>query len=145
MTERTKDVLWLVFITALVLLVGLLVVAQYAKADYTIAFGASWCGPCRQMKPVEDQLRSEGQLITAVDIDAQPELARAYRVSRIPCFIRVLETPQGNFEVGRITGVCTAGQLRRLAVAPCVVSVGAAARSAVRAIVGSPVPVFPEW
>jgi thiol-disulfide isomerase/thioredoxin len=119
--------------------------AACANADATIVFGATWCGPCQAMKPIEDQLRTEGQIIQCVDIDKNPELARAYRVGRIPCFVRVIETPQGNYEVGRITGICTAGQLRRLAAAPCVVTVGAAARSVVRGILGAPAPIFPEW
>lgn len=144
MTERTKDVLWLIFVAGFVLLCGLLLVAN-ARADCTLVFGAEWCRPCKAMRPIEEQLRSEGQILRSIDIDQQPELARAYRVGRIPCFIRVVETPQGNFEVGRITGMCTAGQLRRLTATPGVTTVGAAARACVRSILGSPTPIFPEW
>lgn len=144
MTERTKDVLWLLFMAGFMLACGLLLVT-HAKADATLIFGAEWCRPCQSMRPIEDQLRSEGQIFRRINIDQHPELARGYRVARIPCFVRVVETPSGNYEVGRITGVCTAGQLRRLAAAPNLTTVGAAARSCVRAMLGSPTPIFPEW
>lgn len=115
------------------------------SAEYTIAFTATWCGPCQQMQPVEAACRALGHDIRPVDIDQRPDLRDAYRVTRIPCFVRVIETPRGPVELGRITGICTAGQLQRLAATPALVTVGAAARSCVRSILGAPTPVFPAW
>ena len=47
---------------------------------------ASWCGPCRMFSPLVDQIANENQGIKVgkVDIDAQPELANAFRVMSIP-------------------------------------------------------------
>lgn len=51
-----------------------------------VDFWASWCGPCRMVSPLVDQIANENQGIKVgkVDIDAQPELANAFRVMSIP-------------------------------------------------------------
>lgn len=107
--------------------------AGTVSADTVVAFGATWCGPCQQMKSIEQQLIAEHYDIRCVDIDKDKALAKSYRVGPIPCFVAVKEVSPGVWkETGRITGKCTAGQLRRLAVAPRVTTIGAAARGAVR-------------
>ena len=52
-----------------------------------IDFGATWCGPCRQMSPVVDQLAHEGFPVRKIDIDQNRAAAQRYGVSGIPCFI----------------------------------------------------------
>lgn len=50
-------------------------------------FWATWCGPCKMIAPViEDLAREyEGRVIVGkVDVDQQPELAREYDVMSIP-------------------------------------------------------------
>ena len=47
-------------------------------------FNASWCGPCKQMKPHIDELISEGYNIQTIDIDEQPDLAEQYNVRGVP-------------------------------------------------------------
>lgn len=51
-----------------------------------VDFWASWCGPCRMVSPLVDQIANENQevKVAKVDIDAQPELASAFRVMSIP-------------------------------------------------------------
>ena len=51
-----------------------------------VDFWASWCGPCRMVAPLVDQIATENQDVKVgkVDIDAQPELASAFRVMSIP-------------------------------------------------------------
>ena len=51
-----------------------------------VDFWASWCGPCRMVSPLVDQIATENQDVKVgkVDIDAQPELASAFRVMSIP-------------------------------------------------------------
>jgi thioredoxin 1 len=51
-----------------------------------VDFWASWCGPCRMVSPLVDQIANENQDVKVgkVDIDAQPELAGAFRVMSIP-------------------------------------------------------------
>ena len=49
-------------------------------------FYASWCGPCRILAPILDELSSEHPeyKVVKVDVDAAPELAEAYGVMSIP-------------------------------------------------------------
>ena len=55
-----------------------------------VDFWAAWCGPCRMVAPILDQLaeRNAGRLTVAkVDVDREPGLAATYRVSGIPTLI----------------------------------------------------------
>ena len=49
-------------------------------------FFASWCGPCRMVGPILDEIAEERDDIKVckVDIDEQPELASRYRVMSVP-------------------------------------------------------------
>jgi thioredoxin 1 len=55
-----------------------------------VDFWATWCGPCKMLAPVIEQVGTqyEGKaLIGKVDVDQQPELARRYGVMSIPTVI----------------------------------------------------------
>ena len=70
---------------------------------HVIDFTAKWCGPCRQMTPVLDQLAREyaGRVqFAAVDCDDEPQIAQRYDVRSMPTFV-VLRDGR---EVGRIVG-----------------------------------------
>ena len=49
-------------------------------------FFASWCGPCRMVAPILDEIAEEREDIKVckVDIDEQPELASRYRIMSVP-------------------------------------------------------------
>lgn len=49
-------------------------------------FWASWCGPCRMVSPVVDEIAEEtvDTKVGKVNVDEQPELAAAFRVMSIP-------------------------------------------------------------
>ncbi|MGN1165997.1 MAG: thioredoxin [Lachnospiraceae bacterium] len=51
-----------------------------------VDFWATWCGPCQMVGPVIEEIAGEvtDAKICKVDVDAQPELAREYRVMSIP-------------------------------------------------------------
>ena len=54
-----------------------------------VDFNADWCGPCRAMKPLLDELseNNEKYKIVSVNIDDEDELAENYDVSSIPCLV----------------------------------------------------------
>lgn len=55
-----------------------------------IDFWATWCGPCRMQGPVIDQLDEEmGDKVTftKVDVDENPETARAFGIMSIPTLL----------------------------------------------------------
>ena len=51
-------------------------------------FTASWCGPCKQIKPVVQQLVQSHPLlhVYVVDVDAAKEVARHFQVQSMPTF-----------------------------------------------------------
>ncbi len=51
-----------------------------------VDFWATWCGPCQMVGPVIEEIAGEvtDAKICKVDVDANPELARDYRVMSIP-------------------------------------------------------------
>lgn len=54
-----------------------------------IDFWAVWCGPCKMLSPVVDQIAEENDNIKVgkVNVDEQPDLARQFRVMSIPTLI----------------------------------------------------------
>ena len=52
-------------------------------------FYADWCGPCRMVSPLVDEIADENSqyLVGKINVDQEPELAQTFGVSSIPTLV----------------------------------------------------------
>lgn len=61
---------------------------EVIKSKVLVDFYANWCGPCKMLSSILEQLASEVDIdIVKVDVDKYQDLAREYKVMSIPCLI----------------------------------------------------------
>lgn len=67
-----------------------------------IDFWASWCGPCRMVSPIVDEIADEvdGVKVGKINIDEQPELAANFNVMSIPTLMVFKDGKVVNTAVG---------------------------------------------
>ena len=67
-------------------------------------FWAEWCGPCRMLAPMVDQVAEEttGVKVGKINVDEEPELARRFGIMSIPTLVVMQEGKEVNKSVGVI-------------------------------------------
>ena len=54
------------------------------KLEY---YSASWCSPCKMLKPIMKELKNDGLNIEIIDIDQNPEKSSKNNVKSVPTII----------------------------------------------------------
>lgn len=69
-----------------------------------IDFWASWCGPCRMLSPIVDEVAKEcGDVkVCKVNVDEEPDLASTFRVMSIPMLVVIDKGEVVNQSIGYI-------------------------------------------
>ncbi len=67
-----------------------------------VDFWAPWCGHCRRLEPVLEQLADEGRRIVKINVDIAPRTARQYGVGSIPALFYCKDGGHGAALVGPV-------------------------------------------
>jgi thioredoxin 1 len=88
-------------------------VKKISKGVVLVDFFAEWCGPCRMLSPIIDEIAEEMQgkvMFYKVDIDKETHLASDHQVASIPTLLIF----KNGKEVHRIVGLRDADAIKKL-------------------------------
>ena len=76
-----------------------------SKQTVLVDFNANWCGPCRMLAPVLEDLSENNDKIkvVSVNIDDEEDLAKEYNIFSIPCLVLIKDGKEVNRSVGLIS------------------------------------------
>ena len=90
------------------------VAGRWRPRGEVLFFNATWCGPCRQMRPIVTGMRRDGYRMRGVDVDENRGLVEKYGIRSVPTFVFV----ENGKEVNRFNGGTSAAELRRMCDSP---------------------------
>ena len=65
-------------------------------------FYANWCGPCKMLRPILEEISDDrqGVKVVSINIDEEDELAEQFDVSAIPCVVLIKDGMEADRSVG---------------------------------------------
>lgn len=77
-----------------------------------IDFNADWCGPCRMIAPILEEISNKNDKIkiVSINVDDNEDLAREYNVFSIPCLVLI----ENGKEINRSIGLKSKVELEKL-------------------------------
>ena len=91
-----------------------------AEGVWMVDFWAAWCGPCRAIAPVLEELAQSskgGVTLAKVNVDEQPTLAARYGVRSIPTILFVKDGKVADQVIGAVPKAQVQAKLASLATA----------------------------
>jgi len=70
-------------------------------------FTADWCGPCKKVRPIVEELTRDGYSFQIIDVDIEKELVKKFEITSVPTFILF----KNEKSIKRISGAQTKNQL----------------------------------
>ena len=77
---------------------------QASEKPVLLDFYADWCGPCRMVSPIVDEIAEENAqvLVGKINVDEQPELTALFKTESIPYIALVKDNTFLDFSVGYV-------------------------------------------
>lgn len=87
---------------------------EVLKSDKKVLvdFNAEWCGPCKMLKPIIEEVSNsnDNAKIVSINIDDEDELAEEYNVLSIPCLVLF----ENGEEIKRNVGLVSKDDIERI-------------------------------
>ena len=75
------------------------------KGKVLVDFNADWCGPCKMLKPVLENMSENNDKVkfVSVNVDENNNLAKEYNIFSIPCLVIIEDGKEIKRSVGLIS------------------------------------------
>ena len=82
------------------------------KGKILADFNANWCGPCKMLKPILEEISASNDSveIVSINIDESEELAEKYNIFSIPCLILF----ENGKEIKRNVGLASKSEIEKI-------------------------------